>query len=75
MTSKQAQLRIQQLNIRTWFHIVTSVIYVSGALFCAVNRIIIGALLFIAFTAFSVRIVVKSAEELSKLKDQESEID
>jgi hypothetical protein len=72
MTSKQPQLRIQQLKIRTWFHIAASVIYVSGALFCAVHQIIIGALLFVAFAAVSVRIVVKSGAELSRLKDHES---
>jgi len=74
MTSKQLQLRIQQLKIRIWFHIAASVIYVSGALFCAVHHIIVGVLLFVAFAAVSVRIVAKGAAELSQLKDHESDV-
>lgn len=71
MTTKQIQLRIEQLRIRAWFHIVSSVVYVSGALFFALKHVIVGVLLFIAFTALSGRIIVKSAEELSRLNEQE----
>lgn len=74
MISKQSQLRIKQLRVRAWFHIVTAVVYVSGALFCAIKDIIVGVVLFIVFTVVSIRIVVKSAEELSRLNEDDPNI-
>jgi membrane protein implicated in regulation of membrane protease activity len=75
MTSKQIQLRIQQLKIRVWIRIATAFVYVSFALFLAIEHVMVGVLIFSVFAGISARTIVKSAEELSKLKDRESEID
>jgi len=75
MTSKQIQLRIQQLKIRVWIRIATAFVYVSFALFLAIKHVMVGVLIFSVFAGISARTIVKSAEELSKLKDRESEID
>ena len=75
MTSKQSKLRIQQLRIRVWIRIATTFVYVSFAVFLAIKHVMVGVLILSVFAAISARTIVKSAEELSKLMDRESEID
>lgn len=71
MISKQSQLRTRQLRIRVWVHIVIAFVYVSFAVFLAIKHVIVGVLIFVLFTVISARIIVKSAEELSRLDEHE----
>jgi hypothetical protein len=55
--------------------IVAAAIFISIALVFAAKQDLVVALPFFVLAAISARTIVKSAEELSRLKDQESEID
>jgi hypothetical protein len=71
MISKQSQLRIRQLRIRVWAHIVIAFVDVSFVSFLAIKHVMVGVVILIVFAAISARIIVKSAEELSRLNEHE----
>lgn len=61
--------RAQRLRFRIWWHIGLSVLFVAAAIYCAIQRLIVPAILLIAITGVWVWIIKRSTDELSRLRE------
>lgn len=71
MSNEAVKRRMQQLRFRAWWHIGTSVIFTAGALYCALKRLVIPAIVLILIVGFWVWIIRRSVEELAQLRERD----